>query len=126
MDDASPTNDGGIDQTMSSVGNLPLMATLASLDEVKTASLLQHMVKWVESAPSLSERHAQWLFSLMCTLSSPVDANTGASLRALVRLCYRRRALTTSADSEVERCNILLAIAGKYFSQGGDVKIVAT
>eukprot|EP00959_Pyramimonas_sp_CCMP1952_P264116 5522831-Pyramimonas_sp.AAC.1 len=125
-DDAPSTEDGVEDQIASHGGNLPLMSILATLDEVRTAAMLQQMVKWVESALSLSEQHTQWLFSLLCTLSTPVDASTAASLRALVRLCYKRRALASSADSEVERCNILLAIAGRYFSQGGDVKMLAS
>uniref|UniRef100_A0A7S0WV45 Gem-associated protein 2 n=1 Tax=Pyramimonas obovata TaxID=1411642 RepID=A0A7S0WV45_9CHLO len=126
VDDAPSTEDGVEEQTASHGGNPPLVSTLATLDEVRTAALLQQMVKWVESAPSLSEQHAQWMFSLLCTLSTPIDASTAASLRALVRWCYKRRALAPSADPEVERCNILLAIAGRHFSQGGDVKIVAS
>jgi survival of motor neuron protein-interacting protein 1 len=104
-------------------GNPPLLSVLATLDERRTAGMLRQMVKWVECAPSLDEPHAQWLFALLCALSTPMDANTAASLRALVRWCYKRRALVTEADSEVERCNIVLMIAGRFFSQGGDIEI---
>ena len=75
-----------------------------------------------------------WIFSLCAAAGKPLDADTCASLRSLLRHCCRLRAdvpeaglvdpVETAGDDRkhaLARLNMLITIAGKYFSQGADL-----
>lgn len=99
----------------------PMLPLLLSLDEFARAMLFIHHVSWLESFSSLSKDRAVWLFALFAVLDKPLDADTSASVRALLRKCASLRAIRTKDDEDLPMLNILITIAGKYFGQAEDL-----
>lgn len=99
----------------------PLLGILMRLDEVKRAALLRYHIAWLERVDDLPEGRAQWLFALSAVVDKPLDAQTMAAYRTLLRRCASLRATKTSAENvELCRLNMLIAIAGRYFGQAED------
>lgn len=65
--------------------NAPLLGILMRLDEVKRAALLRYHIAWLERVDGLPEERAQWLFALSVVVDKPLDAQTMAAYRALLR-----------------------------------------
>lgn len=63
----------------------PLLGILMQLDEVKRAALLRYHIAWLERVDGLPEGRAQWLFALSVVVDKPLDAQTMAAYRALLR-----------------------------------------
>ncbi|KAG0563246.1 hypothetical protein M758_8G015100 [Ceratodon purpureus] len=101
--------------------NAPLLGILMKLDEVKRAALLRYHIAWLERVDGLPEERAQWLFALSVVVDKPLDAQTMAAYRSLLRRCASLRASKTSAeDEDLHRLNVLITIAGRYFGQAED------
>lgn len=99
----------------------PLLGILMQLDEVKYAALLRYHIAWLERVDGLPELRAQWLFALSVAVDKPLDAQTMAAYRALLRRCASLRASKASAeDEELHRLNMLITVAGRYFGQAED------
>ncbi|GLJ04941.1 hypothetical protein SUGI_0007470 [Cryptomeria japonica] len=99
----------------------PTLSVILSLDEVMRATLFMYHVSWFEGISSLSKDRAVWLFALCAVLDKPLDAETCASVRSLLRKCASLRASKTKDDGELPMLNILITIAGKYFGQAEDL-----
>lgn len=99
----------------------PLLPVMLSLDEIARATVFKYHVTWLEKLSSLSKDRAVWLFALCAVLDKPLDAETSAAARALLRKCSSLRAGKTGDDEELAMLNILIAIAGKYFGQAEDL-----
>ncbi|GBG64922.1 hypothetical protein CBR_g48670 [Chara braunii] len=96
----------------------PTLDVMVKLDDVTTASLLCRQIDWLENAANISEHRFAWLFALLAQVGKPLDADTTAAIRSLLRCCCRLRSTKQSVDDpEMPRLNILIAIAGKYFGQ---------
>ena len=138
--------------------NPPSVELLCRLGETRASIVLRHAVSWLEDDCSesgagprgkgtdgsatgpphyscpLSKQLCMWIFSLCAAAGKPLDADTCASLRSLLRHCCRLRAdvpeaglvdpVETAGDDRkhaLARLNMLITIAGKYFSQGADL-----
>lgn len=99
----------------------PLLPVVLSLDEIARATVFKYHVTWLENISSLSKDRAVWLFALCAVLDKPLDAETCAAARALLRKCSSLRASKTRDDEELAMLNILITIAGKYFGQAEDL-----
>ncbi|KAI9094797.1 hypothetical protein K1719_026603 [Acacia pycnantha] len=55
--------------------------------------------------------------ALTSEVDAPLDADSCAALRSLLRKCASLRAMKTELDDEVVMLNILAAISGRYFGQ---------
>lgn len=64
---------------------LPLLGILLKLDEVQRAALLRYHISWLERVDGLSLGRAQWLFALSIVVDKPLDAQTSATFRSLLR-----------------------------------------
>eukprot|EP01018_Ginkgo_biloba_P021050 Gb_13614 [translate_table: standard] len=119
------SNSSVTDPRVDSLGEIqtpksPLLPILLSLDEVARAALFKYHVSWLENISSLSKDRALWLFALCTVLDKPLDAETSAAVRALLRKCASLRASKTGDNEELPMLNILITIAGKYFGQAED------
>lgn len=99
----------------------PLLPVMLSLDEIARATVFRYHVTWLENISSLSKDRAIWLFALCAVLDKPLDAETSAAARALLRKCSTLRASKTRDDDELAMLNILITISGKYFGQAEDL-----
>lgn len=95
----------------------PSLAILMRLDEISRAILFRYHVAWLEEQKNLSYERALWLFALAAVVDSPLDGQTSASFRDLLRKCAELRTDKKPGDEELCMLNILITIAGDYFGQ---------
>ncbi|XP_074292164.1 uncharacterized protein LOC141619024 [Silene latifolia] len=95
----------------------PTVSTLLAMDPVTRVTLLNKRISLFENTSNLSKDECAWLFALCAVVATPLDADTSASLRCLLRRCAKLRAEKAEFDDEVVMLNILVSIAGKIFKQ---------
>ncbi|KAI9182574.1 hypothetical protein LWI28_026749 [Acer negundo] len=101
-------------------GNYPTLSTLLKMDSVARISMLRKRIGSFETLSSLSRNDSVWLFALCATVDTPLDADTCAALRSLLRKCASLRAGKSELDDEVVMLNILATLSGRYFGQSED------
>ncbi|KAK4849429.1 hypothetical protein QYF36_024692 [Acer negundo] len=101
-------------------GNYPTLSTLLKMDSVARVSMLRKRIGSFETLSSLSRNDSVWLFALCATVDTPLDADTCAALRSLLRKCASLRAGKSELDDEVVMLNILATLSGRYFGQSED------
>lgn len=95
----------------------PTSTMLRNMDAVSRAATLRNYIDMIESLDALSRNNCLWLFALCVAIHTPLDAETCASLRSLLRKCATILATKTEMDNEVVMLNILMTISGRYFGQ---------
>lgn len=98
-------------------GDYPTLSTIRKMDSVARVSMLRKRISSVENMSSLSRSNCVWLFALCAAIDMPLDADTCASLRSLLRKCANLRAGKCEVDDEVIMLNILATISGRFFGQ---------
>ncbi|KAK5793672.1 uncharacterized protein LOC108489496 isoform X1 [Gossypium arboreum] len=98
-------------------GDYPTLSTIQKMDSVARVLMLRKWISSVENMSSLSRSSCVWLFALCAAIDTPLDADTCASLRSLLRKCANLRAGKCEVDDEVIMLNILATISGRYFGQ---------
>ncbi|XP_052207038.1 uncharacterized protein LOC127811327 isoform X2 [Diospyros lotus] len=101
-------------------GDSPTLCAILSMDSVTRLSTLRKRISLVENKSRLARSDCEWLFALCAAVDTPLDADTGAALRGLLRKCAGLRAEKSELDDEVIMLNILATITGKYFGQSED------
>lgn len=96
----------------------PTLTMIRSMDAVSRAATLRNYIDMIQSLDTLSRNNCLWLFALCVAIHTPLDAETCASLRSLLRKCSTILATKTEMDNEVVMLNILMTISGRYFGQG--------
>lgn len=97
----------------------PLLSVILRMDSVTRVSILRKCISSIESMNTLSRNACLWLFALCAVVDTPLDADTCAALRSMLRKCATLRAVKTELDDEVVMLNILATVAGRYFGQSG-------
>lgn len=115
-EDESSISDAG-DDPKSSPANSPTLSVILGMDAVGRVSMLRKQITAVQSLSALTMDDCLWLFALCAAVDTPVDADTCASLRSLLRKCANLRADKSKLDDEVIMLNILVTICGRYFGQ---------
>lgn len=95
----------------------PLLSVILAMDSVARVSSLLKRIRLLEAADTMTRNDCMWLFALCATVDAPLDADTCASLRSLLRKCASIRAGKAGLDEEVVMLNILATISGRYFGQ---------
>ncbi|KAI0496280.1 hypothetical protein KFK09_022594 [Dendrobium nobile] len=95
----------------------PTLTSILAMDVTSRAFILRSSIRSLEAAIALSREDCLWLYALSATVDSPLDVDTCASVRCLLRKCSNLLAAKSQVDDEVSMLNILIAIAGKYFGQ---------
>ncbi|KAK9288355.1 hypothetical protein L1049_016808 [Liquidambar formosana] len=102
---------------LESSGNYPRLSAILGMDSVARVSMLRRRISSVEAMSTLSRGDCLWLFALCAAVDTPLDADTSAALRCLLRKCSSLRAEKFELDDEVVMLNILATISGRFFGQ---------
>lgn len=105
------------DQTCSNIPTPPLLSTILGMDSVARVSMLLKRIRLLEPENTITRIDCLWLFALCAAVDTPLDADTCAALRSLLRKCADIRAGKAKLDDEVIMLNILATISGRYFGQ---------
>ncbi|KAL8104347.1 uncharacterized protein LOC141678752 [Apium graveolens] len=103
--------------TAEDIVSSPTLSTVLGIEPVARVSMLKKRIKLAEDMTSLSKIDCLWLFALCAAVDTPLNADTSAALRDLLRKCASLRAEKSELDEEVVILNVLATIAGKYFGQ---------
>ncbi|XP_060671890.1 uncharacterized protein LOC107422117 [Ziziphus jujuba] len=103
--------------TNESSSNYPLLSVILGMDSVARLSMLRKRIKSLEDASTLSKNDGLWLFALCAVVDTPLDADSCASIRNLLRKCASLRAGKSELDDEVIMLSILVTISRRYFGQ---------
>ncbi|KAL7145446.1 hypothetical protein ABFS83_07G084400 [Erythranthe nasuta] len=118
---SSETSDAKVTQhspeNTSSTNDLPTLSTILKMESAARTSMLKRRIRAIENVSTLSHDDGLWLFALCVAVDCPLDADTSAALRSLLRKCASLRAGKTQVDDEVVVLNILVTISGRYFGQ---------
>ncbi|KZV34817.1 hypothetical protein F511_00719 [Dorcoceras hygrometricum] len=93
------------------------LSSILEMDSAARTSMLKKRISLVENISTLTHSEFLWLFALCVAIDSPLDADTSASLRSLLRKCASLRAAKAYADDEVVMLNVLATISGRYYGQ---------
>ncbi|KAK1429029.1 hypothetical protein QVD17_11228 [Tagetes erecta] len=105
------------DKTLITKCDWPSLRTIIEMEPRACVMMLRKRIVSMEQMSYLGRPDCAWLFALCAAIDTPLDADTSASLRCLLRKCATLRAEKTSVDDEVIMLNILATISGKYFRQ---------
>ena len=105
------------DDNTATIYDLPTLQTIMDMEPVARVTMLRKRISSLETLSSLGRTDCAWLFALCAAIDTPLDADTSASLRCLLRKCAALRAEKMCLDDEVIMLNILATISGKYFGQ---------
>lgn len=97
----------------------PLLSVISRMDSVARVSTLRKRISSLVTQNTLSRNDCMWLFALCAVVDTPLDADSCAALRTLLRKCATLRAAKSELDDEVIMLNIMATIAGRYFGQSG-------
>ncbi|KAL7106112.1 hypothetical protein ACP275_07G090900 [Erythranthe tilingii] len=118
---SSETSDAKVTQhspeNASLTNDLPTLSTILKMESAARTSMLKRRIRAIENVSTLSHDDGLWLFALCVAVDCPLDADTSAALRSLLRKCASLRAGKTHVDDEVVVLNILVTISGRYFGQ---------
>ena len=103
----------------------PLLSVVLPIEEPVVALLLQMLVEEVTSEADavVEERHARWIFALAARIEKPLNEDSSASFRSLVKYCVDQLEKQSHPngrlvdEQESDRLLLLLAISGAYFGQ---------
>jgi len=87
------------------------------MEPATRVAMLKRHISLFENASTLLKDDCAWLFALCAAVDTPLDADTCASLRCLLRRCAKLRAEKSELDDEVVMLNVLATICGKFFRQ---------
>ncbi|GJR47246.1 GEM-associated protein 2 [Tanacetum coccineum] len=93
------------------------LQTIMDMEPVARVTMLRKHISSLETLSSLGITDCAWLFALCAAIDTPLDADTSALLRYLLRKCAALRAEKMCLDDEVIMLHILATISGKYFGQ---------
>ncbi|MFS8005984.1 hypothetical protein Hanom_Chr13g01243871 [Helianthus anomalus] len=95
----------------------PSLRTIMEMEPRARVAMLRKRIISAEQMSHLGRPNCAWLFALCAAIDTPLDADTSASLRCLLRKCATLRTKKMSLDNEVLMLNILATVSGKYFGQ---------
>lgn len=95
----------------------PWLSVILRMDSVARVSTLKKRIRSVETMNTLSRNDCAWLFALCAAVDTPLDADTIAALRSLLRKCAILRAAKCELDDDIVMLNILITVAGRYYGQ---------
>ncbi|KAI9195417.1 hypothetical protein LWI28_014670 [Acer negundo] len=98
-------------------GNYPTISAILRMDSVARVSMLRKRISSFETLSTLSRNDSVWLFALCATVDTPLDADTCAALRSLLRKCASLCAGKSEIDDEVVMLNILATLSGSEVLQ---------
>ncbi|GMH08709.1 hypothetical protein Nepgr_010549 [Nepenthes gracilis] len=101
------------------LSDVPTVSAVLSMDPVTQVAALKRRIGQFESSSTFSKTDCMWLFALFVAVDTPLDADTCAAIRCLLRKCAKLLAAKSVLDDEAVMLNILATISGKCFGQSG-------
>lgn len=98
-------------------GNRPTLSSILGMDAVTRVHMLRKHINVFETGSTFSKDQCSWLYALCAAVDTPLDADTSAALRSLLRKCASLRAEKSELNEEVVMLNMLATISGRYFGQ---------
>jgi hypothetical protein len=93
------------------------LTMFCNMDSVSRALMLRNYIDMIQSLDALSRNKCLWLFAFCVAVGTPLQAETCASLRSLLRKCAVILSTKSEMDDEAVMVNILMAICGRYFGR---------
>ncbi|KAG7570197.1 Gemin2/Brr1 [Arabidopsis thaliana x Arabidopsis arenosa] len=94
-----------------------VVSEIQGMDSVTRVSKLRKRICLVEKKSGLESSDCKWVVALCASVDTPLDGDTSACLRALLRKCASLRALEVEDEQVIIMANMLITIAGRYFGQ---------
>ncbi|KAG7574639.1 Gemin2/Brr1 [Arabidopsis suecica] len=94
-----------------------MVSEIQGIDSVTRVSKLRKRICLVEKESGLESSDCKWVVALCASVDTPLDGDTSACLRALLRKCASLRALEVEDEQVIIMANMLITIAGRYFGQ---------
>ncbi|XP_018436540.2 uncharacterized protein LOC108808929 isoform X2 [Raphanus sativus] len=94
-----------------------VVSEIQGMDSVTRVSRLKKRICLVEKESGLQDSDCIWVVALCASVDTPLDGDTCACLRALLRKCASVRALEVEDEQVIIMANMLITIAGRYFGQ---------
>ncbi|KAJ0258377.1 hypothetical protein HA466_0071770 [Hirschfeldia incana] len=94
-----------------------VVSEIQGMDSVTRVSRLKKRICLVEKESGLQRSDCIWVVALCASVDTPLDGDTCACLRAVLRKCASVRALEVEDEQVVIMANMLITIAGRYFGQ---------
>lgn len=95
-----------------------VVSDIQGMDSVTRVSKLKKRICLVDKESSVLESSdCKWVVALCASVDTPLDADTCACLRALLRKCASLRASVVEDEQVIIMANMLITIAGRYFGQ---------
>lgn len=94
-----------------------MVSEIQGMDSVTRVSKLRKRICVVEKESGLESNDCKWVVALCASVDTPLDADSCACLRALLRKCASLRASEVEDEQVITMANMLITIAGRYFGQ---------
>uniref|UniRef100_A0A1J3JCF1 Gem-associated protein 2 n=1 Tax=Noccaea caerulescens TaxID=107243 RepID=A0A1J3JCF1_NOCCA len=94
-----------------------VVSEIQGMDSVTRVSRLKKRIGLVEKESGLESSDFKWVVALCASVDTPLDADTCACLRALLRKCASLRAFEVEDEQVIIMANMLITIAGRFFGQ---------
>ncbi|KAG2309503.1 hypothetical protein Bca52824_029251 [Brassica carinata] len=92
-----------------------LVSDIQGMDSVTRVSRLKKRICLVEKESGLESSDCKWVVALCASVDTPLDGDTCACLRALLRKCASLRAFEVEDEQVIIMANMLITIASRYF-----------
>lgn len=112
------------EKSLPSGGYSPTISLLLQMDQVMIRRVLGHLVHYVREGWSAAcPQRAAWIYALLARLERPIHRDDAAMLFGLLKTLTRARAENKATEKlervDLAQLNVLIAIVGIYFEQGG-------
>ncbi|CAH8355798.1 unnamed protein product [Eruca vesicaria subsp. sativa] len=94
-----------------------VVSEIQGMDSVTRVSRLKKRICLVEKESGLQSSDCIWVVALCASVDTPLDGDTCACLRAILRKCASLRASEVEDEQVIIMANMLITIAGRYFGQ---------
>ncbi|KAL3829230.1 hypothetical protein ACJIZ3_018032 [Penstemon smallii] len=104
-------------ENCSIISDYPTLSAILKMDPASRNSMLKKQISLAENINTMQRNDCLWLFALCAAVDCPLDADTCAALRSLLRKCASLLAAKIDLDDEAIMLNILVTISGRFFGQ---------
>ncbi|CAN6823266.1 unnamed protein product [Brassica oleracea] len=94
-----------------------VVSEIQGMDSVTRVSRLKKKICLVEKESGLQRSDCVWVVALCASVDTPLDGDSCACLRAILRKCASVRAVEVEDEQVIIMANMLITIAGRYFGQ---------
>ncbi|CAN6830643.1 unnamed protein product [Brassica oleracea var. botrytis] len=94
-----------------------VVSEIQGMDSVTRVSRLKKKICLVEKESGLQRSDCIWVVALCASVDTPLDGDSCACLRAILRKCASVRVVEVEDEQVIIMANMIITIAGRYFGQ---------